>query len=96
MGVHTRAAIAARLIERGWPASTPAALLFAASTPQRGAWIGTLADLARPSAAGAPTIPDGPGTIVIGDVVALAQSTRRRRAATRRADDQRRTRERGL
>jgi uroporphyrin-III C-methyltransferase/precorrin-2 dehydrogenase/sirohydrochlorin ferrochelatase len=73
MGVHTRAAVASRLLERGWPATTPAALLFAASTPASHQWIGTLATLARSVAdADAFEIPDGPGTIVIGDVVSLA------------------------
>ena len=72
MGVHTRQSIAARLLERGWAASTPAALLFAASTPGARRWIGTLSGLARLGDAGEFEIPDGPGTIVIGDVVALA------------------------
>jgi uroporphyrin-III C-methyltransferase len=72
MGVHTRAAIAARLIENGWPLATPAALLFAASTPQSSRWIGTIADLARPEAAPFVRSEEGPGTLVIGDVVNLA------------------------
>jgi len=75
MGVHTRAQIAARLLDRGWPASTPAALLFAASTPQSQRWIGTLGELARQAVDGQDDgleIPDGPGTVVIGEVVRLA------------------------
>jgi uroporphyrin-III C-methyltransferase len=73
MGVHTRVRLATRLLERGWPASTPAALLFAASTPAAAQWIGTLAALAQPALDGGPfEVPEGPGTIVIGDVVALA------------------------
>jgi uroporphyrin-III C-methyltransferase/precorrin-2 dehydrogenase/sirohydrochlorin ferrochelatase len=75
MGVHTRQAIAARLLERGWPANTPAALLFSASTPDAARWIGTIGDLARLETGvdDAVDSPDGPGTIVIGDVVRLAR-----------------------
>ena len=69
MGVNTRAQIAARLVARGWPNATPAALLFAASTPDAQTWIGTLGDLV----AGAPLdLPESPGTLVVGDVVSLA------------------------
>ena len=45
MGVRQRAAIAARLCARGWPASTPAALVVGASTAQAWRWTGTLAGL---------------------------------------------------
>jgi uroporphyrin-III C-methyltransferase/precorrin-2 dehydrogenase/sirohydrochlorin ferrochelatase len=69
MGVNTRAQLAARLVARGWAGSTPAALLFAASTPEARTWIGTIGDLV----AGAPLhLPESPGTLVVGDVVALA------------------------
>jgi uroporphyrin-III C-methyltransferase/precorrin-2 dehydrogenase/sirohydrochlorin ferrochelatase len=69
MGVNTRAQIAGRLIARGWAGATPAALLFAASTPDARTWIGTLGDLV----AGAPLhLPESPGTLVVGDVVSLA------------------------
>jgi len=69
MGVNTRAQVAARLVARGWSDQTPTALLFAASTPDARTWIGTLGDLI----AGAPLeLPDGPGTLVVGDVVSLA------------------------
>jgi uroporphyrin-III C-methyltransferase / precorrin-2 dehydrogenase / sirohydrochlorin ferrochelatase len=69
MGVNTRAQIAGRLVARGWSASTPVALLFAASTPDARTWIGTLGDLV----AGAPLqLPESPGTLVVGDVVSLA------------------------
>jgi uroporphyrin-III C-methyltransferase/precorrin-2 dehydrogenase/sirohydrochlorin ferrochelatase len=69
MGINTRAQLAARLVGRGWAESTPAALLFAASTPEARTWIGTIGDLV----AGAPLhLPESPGTLVIGDVVALA------------------------
>ena len=69
MGVNTRAQIAGRLVARGWSNATPAALLFAASTPDARTWIGTLGDLV----AGAPLqLPESPGTLVVGDVVSLA------------------------
>jgi uroporphyrin-III C-methyltransferase / precorrin-2 dehydrogenase / sirohydrochlorin ferrochelatase len=69
MGVNTRAQIAGRLVARGWSGTTPAALLFAASTPDARTWIGTLGDLV----AGAPLqLPESPGTLVVGDVVSLA------------------------
>lgn len=69
MGVNTRAQLAARLIARGWPAMTPAALLFSASTPDATSWFGSLAELAAGEDL---STPDGPGTLVIGEVVKLA------------------------
>jgi uroporphyrin-III C-methyltransferase/precorrin-2 dehydrogenase/sirohydrochlorin ferrochelatase len=72
MGLRTRAAIAACLLERGWAPSTPAALLLAAGTARAHTWTGPLCAL------GGEEIPDGlgdaPGTIVVGDVVTLADS----------------------
>jgi len=68
MGLARRAAIADCLLERGWPAETAAAVVFAAATPRARTWVGTLKDLgAAPDA----TDPDEPGTIVIGAVVEL-------------------------
>lgn len=66
MGVRTRAALAARLVQRGWPASTPAAIIHGASQPEAITWFGTLAEL--PTAAFATELP---AVIVVGDVVAL-------------------------
>ncbi|HEX9188907.1 MAG TPA: uroporphyrinogen-III C-methyltransferase [Vicinamibacteria bacterium] len=72
MGLRTRGAIANLLLERGWAASTPAALLLAAGTPRAHTWTGPLRSL------GGEVVPDGladaPGTIVVGDVVTLAAS----------------------
>ena len=45
MGVATRAALAARLLARGWDPATPAALLLAAGTPRASTWTGALAEL---------------------------------------------------
>ncbi len=84
MGLHARAALASRLLARGWSPDTPTAVLLAASTADAETWRGTLADLGRA------LLPDGdrPGTIAIGDVVALAEaqevpSDRARRAQVR-------------
>ncbi|MES1166332.1 MAG: uroporphyrinogen-III C-methyltransferase [Verrucomicrobiota bacterium] len=70
MGLGQRGRIAARLIARGWPAATPAALVVGAATPQSARWVGTLDGL------GAATIPPAsagaPGMLVIGAVVGLA------------------------
>jgi len=67
MGVAQRAEIAARLVARGWPASTPAALVFGAGRPEQAVWRGTLAGLAA-----APADSELPGTLVVGAVAALA------------------------
>ena len=68
MGLAQRGAVAACLIERGWPAETTAAVVFAASTARARTWVGTLRDLGTAPDA---TDADDPGTIVIGDVVGL-------------------------
>jgi uroporphyrin-III C-methyltransferase / precorrin-2 dehydrogenase / sirohydrochlorin ferrochelatase len=74
MGVGQRGDLAAYLERRGWPAHTPAALLFAASTPQAFTWLGTLDGLA---AADVPAeAMKAPGTLVIGAVVAVARALR--------------------
>lgn len=68
MGLGTRARLAELLLRRGWPGSTPAAVLIGASTPDAFTWLGTLAELA-----GAPLpAARAPGTIVVGAVVGLA------------------------
>jgi uroporphyrin-III C-methyltransferase/precorrin-2 dehydrogenase/sirohydrochlorin ferrochelatase len=67
MGVGTRAATAALLLERGWPARTPAAILFAASRAESTSWRGVLTDLPE---AFADT--EAPGVIVIGPTVEVA------------------------
>ncbi len=67
MGVRTRGAIATRLIERGWAATTRAAIVHGASHPGSHTWLGDLEGLS-----GAAVATDLPGVLVIGDVVALA------------------------
>ncbi|MGZ6125497.1 MAG: uroporphyrinogen-III C-methyltransferase [Myxococcales bacterium] len=70
MGIATRAATSALLLERGWPADLPAAVLFSASRPDAWAWRGTLGSLAHAPAT------DAPGVIVIGATVAIADRIR--------------------
>jgi uroporphyrin-III C-methyltransferase/precorrin-2 dehydrogenase/sirohydrochlorin ferrochelatase len=69
MGVGRRAALASRLIDRGWRRRTPAAIVVDASKPTQTVWIGTLEEL---TAEQLDLENSGPGTIVIGEVVALA------------------------
>jgi uroporphyrin-III C-methyltransferase / precorrin-2 dehydrogenase / sirohydrochlorin ferrochelatase len=70
MGLGQRARIAERLIARGWPAATPAAVVVGAATDQSARWLGALGGL------GAATLPPAsagaPGMLVIGAVVGLA------------------------
>ena len=72
MGAGRRAALASRLIDRGWARETPAAIVADASLPQQQIWRGTLDDLGSDHA---PLAGDGPATIVIGAVAALALNT---------------------
>jgi siroheme synthase len=62
--------VAQVLLAAGWRAATPVAVVFGAGTGEQDVWRGHLAGLQsgtldRPAG-------DPPGTIVIGDVVALA------------------------
>jgi len=68
MGLGRSAAIAARLLERGWSRDTPAAIVVDASMANQQAWRGTLAQLAD----GEPDLRGGgAGTIVVGSVAAM-------------------------
>jgi uroporphyrin-III C-methyltransferase/precorrin-2 dehydrogenase/sirohydrochlorin ferrochelatase len=68
MGLGNRGALAQKLIARGWNASTPAAIVCGASTPQEWIWTGTVAEL------GANEPPVGiAGVVVIGDVVRVRE-----------------------
>jgi uroporphyrin-III C-methyltransferase/precorrin-2 dehydrogenase/sirohydrochlorin ferrochelatase len=77
MGLRTRASLAARLIARGWSPQTPAAVVLAASHEGSARWIGDLAALGE-----AAVDTDAPGTLVIGDVVRLAERIASREAIT--------------
>ena len=68
MGLARRAAVAACLLDGGWPADTAAAIVCATVSPRTRVWTGTLGQLGtapHPAAEGVP------GTIVIGGVVDL-------------------------
>jgi uroporphyrin-III C-methyltransferase/precorrin-2 dehydrogenase/sirohydrochlorin ferrochelatase len=70
MGLAARGELTAFLLARGWEAGTPAAMLLAAGTPEAYTWTGPLAELA---AAEVPArLGPAPGTLVVGEVVALA------------------------
>jgi uroporphyrin-III C-methyltransferase / precorrin-2 dehydrogenase / sirohydrochlorin ferrochelatase len=73
MGLTTRRELGHQLLGHGWAPETPTAVLVAASTPEAFTWVGTLGELAR-----AP-IPDRSprayGTVVVGEVVSLSQTT---------------------
>ncbi len=67
MGLRTRAELAARLLARGWPAETPAAIVLGVSHEGAARWLGTLATLVD-----AATDSELAGVIVVGAVVSLA------------------------
>jgi siroheme synthase len=70
MALRKRALLAEVLLARGWPSTTPVAIVFAATSPTQARVLTALAELA--------TLPDpigvegAPGVLVIGDVVAVA------------------------
>ena len=70
MGIKLRGQIAAHLIARGWPAATPAALLFGASQPGSFTRHTTLGELV--ATGGEDIATELPGVLVIGEVVSLA------------------------
>jgi uroporphyrin-III C-methyltransferase/precorrin-2 dehydrogenase/sirohydrochlorin ferrochelatase len=68
MGLAGIERLANLLLERGWRATTPVAVVFGASTPAEVVWTVTLRDLQQ----GLDDEREGvPGTVVIGDVVRL-------------------------
>jgi uroporphyrin-III C-methyltransferase len=68
MGLARSAAIASRLIDRGWSRGTPAAVIVDGTRPEQQVWRGRLDELARDAVE---ISTGGAGTIVIGDVVAV-------------------------
>ena len=69
MGLGRRAALARVLLDRGWRTDMPAAIVAEASRETQQVWRGTLAAIAE---GGATIDGDGPATMVIGEVAALA------------------------
>ena len=80
MGLARAAALAGRLIDARLAAATPAAIIVDASTPEQQVWRGTLDDLAADRTSQVDRRPAA-GTIVVGDVVALAGAASRARVA---------------
>jgi uroporphyrin-III C-methyltransferase / precorrin-2 dehydrogenase / sirohydrochlorin ferrochelatase len=76
MATAHRGAIVESLTAAGWPASTPAAVIWNASHRDTDVWAGPLDALADARAPG-----DAPGTIVVGGVVAIRESLIGRHAA---------------
>lgn len=70
MAARTLADNLTRLVAEGWPATTPAAYIVAATTPAQQVVVGTLGDLARRIAG---LDPDEPALVLVGDVVALRE-----------------------
>jgi uroporphyrin-III C-methyltransferase/precorrin-2 dehydrogenase/sirohydrochlorin ferrochelatase len=70
MALANQRAIAAALIARGWPASTPVALLLSASRDNAAEWVGSIAALARGEGL---HDAERPGMIVVGDVVGVRE-----------------------
>ncbi|MCI0343702.1 MAG: uroporphyrinogen-III C-methyltransferase [Planctomycetales bacterium] len=71
MGLANRAGIAATLLEAGWGAGTPAAVVLGASTEAAATWTGELAGLGAASVPGSGA--EAPGLLVIGEVVGLRE-----------------------
>jgi uroporphyrin-III C-methyltransferase len=69
MGYGRRMPLAEALLEAGWPASTPVALVAGASLPGQHVWRGTLSRLAAGEGA---CDGEAPTLIVVGDVAAMA------------------------
>jgi uroporphyrin-III C-methyltransferase len=74
MGLASRARLASALLDLGWSADVPAAIVLGASSPERWWWTGALAEL------GAAPLPDDrahlPGLLVLGQVVAASEPLR--------------------
>jgi uroporphyrin-III C-methyltransferase / precorrin-2 dehydrogenase / sirohydrochlorin ferrochelatase len=85
MGMARLVPLAGQLIAQGWTPGTPAAVVVAASTPAQRAWRGTLGDMAGGHVT---LVAEGgtPGTVVIGEVVSVADETRFESGAPGTAD----------
>jgi uroporphyrin-III C-methyltransferase len=68
MALDRRAEIASFLVEHGWSAEHPAAIVLGATTDAEHVWTGTLAEL------GGAQVPEGPpGLLVLGESVRLSK-----------------------
>jgi uroporphyrin-III C-methyltransferase/precorrin-2 dehydrogenase/sirohydrochlorin ferrochelatase len=73
MGLAARADVTETLLNRGWAAGTPAAVILGASQPEVWRWIGRLDGLAAAALPEDRVAANVPGVLVIGDVVGLAE-----------------------
>lgn len=73
MGYAARADIARRLLDRGFAAETPAAMIAGAATPEAWRWVGRLDQLAGAAVPDEHLAAGAPVTLVVGAVVALAE-----------------------
>ena len=84
MGMGRRSSLARVLIDRGWLAETPAAIVAGASLPDQAVWRGALGELASGDVA---LEADAPAVIIVGAVAGLnvtaAAIVREREDATR-------------
>jgi uroporphyrin-III C-methyltransferase / precorrin-2 dehydrogenase / sirohydrochlorin ferrochelatase len=74
MGLARVAALARRLLDRGWIGETPAAVIVDASSSGQRVWRGTLGELAGGAPDDVVAGAGAPGTIVVGEVVSLAEA----------------------
>jgi uroporphyrin-III C-methyltransferase/precorrin-2 dehydrogenase/sirohydrochlorin ferrochelatase len=74
MGVARSGALAGHLLARGWPSDTPAAIVIDGSRLGQRMWRGPLDELAAGRATIDVSGPAAPGTIVIGEVVSIAET----------------------
>ncbi|MDR1988797.1 MAG: uroporphyrinogen-III C-methyltransferase [Acidobacteriaceae bacterium] len=72
MGFARRVSLAAELMEKGWRAKTPAAIVSDGTNPSAAVWRGTLGDLA---AGRMHARTEAPAVIVVGEVAALDVKT---------------------
>jgi len=88
MGLRQRAAIAGQLLQLGWRAETPAAVVLGAATPAAARFVSTLGALASSPASDQTGDEDfgRPGVLVIGDAVAVAGEIERAYALTTSGD----------
>src|SRR3954465_12818919 len=82
MGLGRAAAIACRLIDGGWSRGTPAAVIVDATRADQHVWRGTLDPLAADAAV---VDGGGAGTLVIGQVAAMALGIRHSESGMREA-----------
>jgi len=89
MGLRQRAAIAEHLLQLGWSAETPAAVVLGAATPAAARFVSTLGALATSAASGETGDEDfgRPGVLVIGEAVAVAGEIERAYATASAADE---------